>query len=88
MFNVSRGLRGLQWDYVLVRFAKKQKMSYDAGRPVRIDKREDEMQTTFMTRNDMHKSDAVTFSWPAIEDLAWHDEQDIVVTTDNVIIAR
>ena len=48
-------------DYVLVKFAKKQHMSYDAGRVVRIDKREDEMQTTYMKRNDMHKNDAVTF---------------------------
>ena len=52
-------------------------MSYDAGRVVRIDKREDEMQTTYMTRNDMHKRDAVTFSWPELKDLAWHDEQNI-----------
>ena len=26
----------------------------------------------------MHKSDAVTFSWPEIENLAWHDEQHII----------
>ena len=48
-------------NYVLVKFAKKQHMSYDAGRVVGIDKREDEMQTTYMKRNDMHKNDAVTF---------------------------
>ena len=65
-------------DYVLVKFAKKQHMSSDAGRVVRIDKREDEMQTTYMKRNDMHKSDAVTISWLGIDDLAWHDEQDII----------
>ena len=44
-------------------------MSYDAGGAVRIDKREDEMQTTYMKLHDMHKSDAVTFSWPEIEDI-------------------
>ena len=44
----------------------------------RVDKREDEVQTTYLKRNDMHKSDVVTFCWPEIEDLAWHDEQDII----------
>ena len=53
-------------------------MLYDAGRVVHIDKREDEMQTTYMKRNVMHKSDAVTISWLGIEDLALHDEQDII----------
>ena len=41
---------------------------------VPIDKHEDdEVQTTYMKRIDMHKSYAVTFSWPEIED----NEQDI-----------
>ena len=35
-------------DCVLVKFAEKQQMSYDAGRVVRVDKREDEVQTTYM----------------------------------------
>ena len=43
-------------------------MSYYAGRVVRIDKREEEVQTTYMKRIDMHKNDAVTFSGPEIED--------------------
>ena len=38
------------------------------------------VQTTNMKCNDMHKSDAVTFSWPEIEDLAWYDEQDSITT--------
>ena len=49
-------LSSQQGDYVLVKFAKKQHMSYDAGRVVRIDKREDEMQTTYTKGNNMRKS--------------------------------
>ena len=51
-------------------------MSCDAGRVVRIDKREDEMQTTY---HDLHGSDGVTVSWPDIEDLAWHISFDFAV---------
>ena len=64
--------------HVLVKCAKKQRVSYYAGQVTRVDKREDEVQTTYLKRNDMHKSDAVTSCWPEIEDLAWHDEQDII----------
>ena len=53
-------------------------MSYYAGRVLYVDKHEDEMQTTYMKRNDIHKTDTVTSIWPEIEDLAWHDEKDII----------
>ena len=65
-------------DYVLVKFAKKQRVSYYAGKVMRIDKREDEVQTTYLKHNDMHKSNTVTLSWQQIEDLAWYDGQDII----------
>ena len=53
-------------------------MLYDAGRVMRIDKREVEVQTTYLKRSEMHKSDAITLRWPEIDDLAWHDGQDII----------
>ena len=45
-------------DYVLVKFAKKQRMLYFVGRVVRIDKHEYDVQTTYMKHDDI--------SWPEI----------------------
>ena len=55
-------------DYVLVKFAKKQQMSYDAGRVVRVDKREDEVQTTYMTYTRATPSPSA-----AHKPKTWHD---------------
>ena len=65
-------------DFILVKFAKKQRVSYYAGKVMRVDRRDEEVQTRYLKRNDMRKSGTITFAWPETEDLAWHDEQDIV----------
>ena len=65
-------------DFVLVKFAKKQRVTYYAGKVMRVDRRDGEVRTSFLKRNDMRKSGAITFGWPETKDLAWHDEQDVV----------
>ena len=57
-------------DYVLVQFARKQSVSYYAGKIVRIDKSSDEIKTTFLKRNGLRKGEAVLFRWPDEEDRA------------------
>ena len=65
-------------DFILVKFAKKQRVSYYAGKVMLVDRRDEEVQTRYLKRNDMRMSGAITFGWPETEDLVWHDEQDIV----------
>ena len=62
---------------ILVKFAKKQRVTYYAGKVMRVDRRDGEVRTSFLKRNDMRKSGAITFGWPESKDLAWHDEQDV-----------
>ena len=43
-----------------------------------VDRRDEEVQTIYLKRNDIRMSGAITFGWPETEDLVWHDEQDMV----------
>ena len=70
-------------DFILVKFAKKQRVSYYAGKVMRVDRRDEEVQTRYLKRNDMRKTGAITFGWPATEDLAWHDNHNKDPPCDN-----
>ena len=61
-------------DVILVKFAKK----HYVGKVMCVDRRDEEVQTGYLKRNDMLKSGTITFGWPETEELAWHDEQGIV----------
>ena len=63
-------------DYVLVKFAKKQRATYYCGQILDID--EDEAQTQFLRRCDLHKGGQTHFRWPENDDCSWHKVEDIV----------
>ena len=48
-----------------------------------VDRRDEEVQTRYLKRNDMRKTGAITFGWPATEDLAWHDNHNKDQPCDN-----
>ena len=55
-------------DYVMVKFTRKQRVSYYAGEIKEIDTESEEAQTMFLRRGDLHKGFALTFYWPKEED--------------------
>ena len=48
-----------------------------------VDRHDEEVQTRYLKRNDMRKTGAITFGWPATEDLAWHDNHNKDPPCDN-----
>ena len=51
-------------DYVMVKFTRKQRVSYYAGEIKEIDTESEEAQTMFLRWGDLHKGFALTFYWP------------------------
>ena len=70
LMHIARQSVNASGDYVLVQCARKQSVSYYAGKIVRIDTSSDEIKTTFLKRNDLRKGEAVLFRWPDEEDRA------------------
>lgn len=66
-------------DFIMVTFTKKRKVSLYIGKVVDVDGESDEVQTKFLRRCDMKKSGHIMFMWPQLDDICWHDAEDIIL---------